>query len=178
MPEIRDPVNPCIVRYTVEPDNQDFIKFFWWVYGGAGYAKFDLNRPPLASRLSKDEYQAFTAFYGAEPLRVIWTLEGLWGEWIMLTMRYFKTKDASLKPQRNHCYTRLALCNQLIALGFPYEHVATSDKGLVAMQWYYEQFFMLQWRYNWDNPVYIQGMQNVLNTARDIFTGALSHVPV
>lgn len=162
-----------------EPSLQDFISWFWWMYGSAKYTAYPLDRPPYSHHLSPQEWDAMKAFYGASPLRVGLTYSGLWGSYIAETKRYFNWQHEEDRKAREISIKRIHLCNELISQGFPAKHLDHVPRTLLASQFYYEAFFLLQWRYNqdWDNSEYRASLPRLRDITKSIYTGECHVIP-
>lgn len=172
MPYRRDPDNGYIFHRSEEPNANDFVNFYWWVYGGMDYKQYSLDNPPLAYRLPSKELKRFEEFYGAKSIRVNWTLEGLWGGWIAVTKRYYENPRDWAKNEREKTKQKLSLCNELIAHGFPYHPYTGTERRLQSAAFYYERFFMLQWEFNdWENPKYKDAMLALRDIASMVYKG-------
>lgn len=173
MPYRRDPNNGYIYHRSEDPDLYDFVRNFWWSYGGSDYAQYSIDRPPLAGYLYPKELKRFEDFYGAKAIRVNWTLIGLWGSWIAVTKRYFENPRTWAKDERVRIKHKLELCNELILQGFPHQPYEGRDRKLMSIAFFYERSFMLQWRYreDWEDEGYKAAMIALRDISSMIYKG-------
>lgn len=162
-----------------EPSLREFISSFWWNYGSAKHYQYPLDQPPYSGKLIPQDWQRMKSFYGAKPIRVELTFSGLWGSYLAATKRYFNSRLAFDKQDREIHQKRILLCNELIERGFPAKHIDHAPRHLLATQFYYERLFLLQWRYNmqWDDPDFRASMVALRDITKSIYLGELHDIP-